>query len=71
MSGRGGKVARWFERLTDEQIDELIHRIDVQMADTGQAPGPLRSVLVKFAANMPALNPAHQSRSPYASPEPA
>jgi len=46
-------VSRWIDRLTDEQVVALIVRIDRQMADTGMEAGPIRDVLLHFAANMP------------------
>lgn len=49
-----GKIARWIENLTDEQVVDLLVRIDRQMAYTGMEAGPIRNVLLHFAANVPA-----------------
>jgi hypothetical protein len=49
----GGKIRRWAERLTDEQIFALVTAFERTLARDGMSGPALREVLVQFVARHP------------------
>lgn len=58
MRRTNNKVIRFFDRLTDDQIEDLLARLDRQMAVTGIAGGPMRDVFKEFVRHIPASEAA-------------
>jgi hypothetical protein len=48
-----GKIRRWAERLTDDQIFALVTAFEQTLARKGMSGAPLREVLVRFVAEHP------------------
>jgi hypothetical protein len=49
----GGKIRRWADRLTDEQIFALVTAFQRTLAREGMSGAALRDVLVGFVAEHP------------------
>jgi hypothetical protein len=51
-----GKVRRWAERLTDEQIVALVTAFERALERNGMSGPALREVLINFVANHPSTS---------------